>query len=221
MRQEESPAILFVTTVLSHLTMVPMPYFFYKRNYIFEFCCSLFGLLVSFMYHTTESFNTTIFLSDMQWHRLDNIGIISLMGIWDVYLCCFQNPFVEMSCKCFCIFFTLIVQEKHPWDVRFTVAPILLFNLFPVVKHCIIDKRFPLVDRRQLIIGSIFLGLGIFFFALGLNDSADPYRMYHGAWHFFIGLGGFFFWSMIKNPGCTGHYNFRPQAPTLYSDPAV
>ncbi|KAG5481459.1 hypothetical protein LSCM1_05468 [Leishmania martiniquensis] len=206
MREGESPAILFIMTVLSHLTLLPTPYVFYKRQYVFELCCSIFGLVVSFMYHTTESFNTPIFLSEMQWHRLDNIGAISMMGIWQVYLCCFQNPFVEMCCKCFCIFFTLIVQQKHPWDVRFTIAPVLCFSLFPVVKHCFIDHRIPSVCIRRLALGSLLFSIALVFFFLGLDDRADKYRMCHSAWHFFCGLAFFFFWVMVKTPGCTGNY---------------
>ncbi|CAJ1021411.1 putative Protein (DUF3522) [Leishmania utingensis] len=206
MRHGESPAILFIMTVLSHLTMLPTPYFFYRRNYIFEFCCAVFGLLASFMYHTTESFGTAIFLTEIEWHRLDNVGVISMMGIWYVYLCCFQNPFVDMSCKCFCVFFTLVVQQKNPWDIRLTVSPILLFSLFPIVKHCLVEQRPPSISRKHLAYGLLCFCIGIIFFILGLNEHADRYRLYHSAWHFFAGLSAFFFWVMVKAPGCTGSY---------------
>ncbi|KAG5482099.1 hypothetical protein CUR178_05956 [Leishmania enriettii] len=218
MRQGESPAILFITTVLSHLTMLPTPYFFYKRNYLFELCCATFALLVSFMYHTTESFNTHLVLTEMEWHRLDNIGAISMMGLWQVYICCFQTPLVEMSCKCFCIFFTLIVQQKHPWDMRFTLSPILLFSLFPIVKHCFIEQRLPAICVRQLAWGSFFFSFALVFFVLGLDDDADRYRMYHGAWHFFAGLAFFFFWVMVKTPGCTGNYGRQRHDPAARGD---
>lgn len=210
MREGESPFILFVTTVLSHLTMLPMPYFFYKRGYVMELCGALFALLVSFMYHSAESFDTSLFLTEKEWHRLDNIGIVSMMGIWDVYLCCFTNPFVDMCCKCFCIFFTLIMQQKHPWDVRFTVAPIILFSIFPISKYCFVEQRLPVVNVRYLLTGIFFACFAIPFFILGLNDREDPYRMYHGGWHFFMGIGSFFLWLMVKHPSSYGGA-LRPQ----------
>ncbi|KAK7198950.1 hypothetical protein NESM_000862200 [Novymonas esmeraldas] len=221
MRENESAVVLFITTVLSHLTMLPTPYLLYKRHYIFEFCCAVFGLLASLMYHSAESFGTSIFLTELEWHRLDNVGIIAMMGLWYVYLCCFQSPVVDMSCKCFCVFFTLVAQQKHPWDVRFTVAPILLFSLFPVVKHCLVDRRVPPLHLRHLGWGVFFVAFAVPCFVLGLNDHADPYRVYHGAWHFFGGLSSAFFWVMVKSPGCTGSYG-RPQPGiTLRGDAAL
>ncbi|KPA73125.1 hypothetical protein ABB37_10105 [Leptomonas pyrrhocoris] len=206
MRQGESHWILFTTTVLSHLTMLPMPYFFYRRGYVFEFCVSLFALLVSFLYHSSESFGTALFLTEKEWHRLDNIGVVSIMGMWDVYLCCLQNTFVDTCCKCFCVFLTLVLQQKHPWDVRFTMAPIILFSVFPIVKYCFIERRLPPVNVRQLFLGIAFACVAIPFFILGLNDHADPYRVYHGGWHFFMGIGSFFLWVMVRHPSAPcGH----------------
>ncbi|CBZ25352.1 conserved hypothetical protein [Leishmania mexicana MHOM/GT/2001/U1103] len=221
MRVNESPAILFITTVLSHIALLPTLHFFYRRKYIFELCCASFGFLASFMYHTTESFGTSIFLSEVAWHRLDNVGVISILGIWCVYLCCFQNPCVDMSCKCFCIFFTLVVQQKHPWDVRLTISPILFFTLFPVVKHCFIEQRIPPFCARQLACGVFLFFFATIFFFLGLDSRADRYRMYHGAWHFFGGLSSFFLWEMVKTPGCTGNYAVQRREYTLRGDTMV
>lgn len=204
MRETESPFILFVTTVMSHLTMLPMPYFFYKRGYVMEFSVSIFALLMSFMYHSAESFGTPLFLTEKEWHRLDNIGVISVMGMWDVHLCCISNVFVDMCCKSFCVFFTLVMQQKHPWDVRFTITPVLLFGVFPVVKYCFMERRLPQVNIRYLLFGTFFCSFAIPFFFLGLNDREDPYRMFHGGWHFFMGIGAFFLWVMVKHPTAHG-----------------
>jgi predicted membrane channel-forming protein YqfA (hemolysin III family) len=204
MREDESHVVLFITTVLSHLTMLPMPFFFYRRGYVMEFCGSLFALLASFMYHSAESCGTPLLLTEKEWHRLDNIGIVSIIGMWDVYLCCFTNTFVDTCCKCFCVFFTLIIQQKHPWDVRFTATPIILFSVFPIVKYCFLERRLPPVNVRYLLFGIFFASFAVPFFILGLNDSEDPYRMYHGGWHFFMGIGSFFLWLMVKHPSSHG-----------------
>ncbi|KPI83284.1 hypothetical protein ABL78_7681 [Leptomonas seymouri] len=165
-----------------------------------EFCGSLYALLVSFMYHSAESFDTSLFLTEKEWHRLDNIGVVSIVGMWDVYLCCLENTFVDTCCKCFCIFFTLILQQKHPWDVRFTVTPIILFSIFPIVKYCFIEHRLPPVNVRHLLYGVFFACVAIAFFVAGLNECEDPYRMCHGAWHFFMGIASFFMWVMVDHP---------------------
>lgn len=203
MRKGESSFLLFLTTVMSHLTMLPTLHFLYKRHYIFELCAVGFCLLTSFMYHTAESFNTTFFLSEMEWHRLDNIGIISMLGVWNVYACCLQNPVAEMVAKCCCVIITLIFQQKHPWDVRFTVAPLLLFSFFPVTHYCLLERRLPVLNMRNFATCIAMAALGVTFFVLGLDDASDPYRIFHGLWHFFGGLASFFSWSMVRHPGCT------------------
>lgn len=196
----ESHVILFITTVLSHVTMLPTLHYLFKRRYIFELCTMGFSLASSFMYHTCESFNVTIILTEKQWHRLDNMGIITMMGVWYTYLASFPDPTVEMVCKYSAVFIAIISQQQHPWDVRFTVAPILLFGLQPVVQHCLIYRRPPRVHRRPFAIGVLCVLLALPFFVLGLDDEHDPYRVLHGLWHFFGGLAMLHAWMSVANP---------------------
>lgn len=204
MRPGENPFVLFLTTVVSHITMISTPYLFYKRHYVYELCAATFGLIASLMYHTCDSFDVTIILSEKQWHRLDNVGIISMMGVWYVFVCCFTDPIVERACKYCTLLITIVFQQLHPWDVRFTAIPIMLFGLLPVVQYCFVLRRLPSLNLRYFLIGAGCVLLALPFFVLGLNDAEDPYRVYHGLWHFFGGLSSICFWLMIRSPGVTG-----------------
>lgn len=196
----ESHILLFITTVVSHVTALPTFYFLYRRRYIFELCAVAFALGTSFMYHTCESLDVTIILNEKQWHRLDNMGIIAMLGVWYTFFAAFPNPAVEMACKCSAIFLAIISQQQHPWDVRFTVAPILLLGLQPVVQHCLINRRPPALHKRQFAIGFLFIVVAVPFFIMGLDDPRDPYRIFHGLWHFFGGLAMLFSWMSVANP---------------------
>jgi len=45
------------------------------------------------------------------------------------------------------LFVVMIYQEKKPWDVRFTVYPILLQVLILVVKYVVVDRlKLPEID---------------------------------------------------------------------------
>ncbi|CCW65674.1 unnamed protein product [Phytomonas sp. EM1] len=186
-RDGDSSVILFLITMFTHLALFPPMYIYYQRGCFFELSAALFGFVASFMYHTCEDFDMIIFLSERQWHRLDNIGVLTTLGVLFVFLARFTNKTVERLWTYSVVFITIIVQQKHPWDVRLTVAPLLMFFLIPVVNHCFINRYLPYINKRNFLVGVGFLGVATLFFVKGLDDD-DPYRLFHGLWHFFGGI---------------------------------
>lgn len=44
-------------------------------------------MITSFLYHTVESIGKyRLFLSEFEWHRLDNVGAINCMAMFYIYL---------------------------------------------------------------------------------------------------------------------------------------
>ena len=41
------------------------------------------------------------------------------------------------------------------------------------------------------------------FFVLGLDDANDPYRMFHGLWHIFVGGASYYLWQTVRCPVAT------------------
>ncbi|EKF39376.1 hypothetical protein MOQ_000398 [Trypanosoma cruzi marinkellei] len=204
MRDEPAWA-LFATTVVSHLPMIPTAFLFYKRRYVYEACLAAFGLTSSLLYHTCQSFDVEIFLDELGWHRLDNIAVLAGVGMWFVFVCTFKDPVVERSVKYFTLLASIIIEEKDPWNVAYTVVPISLFACIPVVVF-LYTRQLPIIEYRYFIIATIFMGLAVPFFIAGLNDTEDPCRIYHGMWHLFGGISSYFMWRMVKAPGATGPY---------------
>lgn len=186
-----------LTTVVSHLAIVPALWQLIKRRWIYEVAISIFAVFVSFMYHLCQAFGMRFFLSELQWHRLDNIGALGCFGAFFTHLCCFRDPNLDSSVKFLTLFLSIIVQEHSPWNEMFTFVPILSFALLPVVIHVFQRKR-PLYDMRSFVYGFGGLAAAVPFFVAGLDDDNDPWRMYHGMWHVLGGLSSFYLWRVVR-----------------------
>lgn len=192
--------IALIATTLSHGTMLATFPVFISKKLLFETCVAGFGLVASVLYHVCQNVDFKIVLTEEQWHKLDNVGVISLIGLLFVHLSCINDRVVEKVLKYVVFFLSVASQEPHPWDVRFTVAPIALFSLIPVVHHLILKRQFPPIHKQQLYGGILCLALSTVFFVLGLNDSGDPYRIIHALWHLTVGIASYFLWRLIKQP---------------------
>lgn len=192
---------VFITCCLSHLSIAPAMLQLYRRRWMWETAVTIYSITCSFMYHTCQSFQTRIFLSELQWHRLDNIGALVSFSIFWTYMACIRDPVVEAYVKYACVFIALLAQEKDPWNEIYTFVPIVLFSMIPIVWHGLIHQRSPPYDMRNAVTGFGLLAVALPFFIAGLDDDNDPYRIFHGLWHVFGGVSSFFLWRIVKVPG--------------------
>ena len=91
-------------------------------------------MIFSFTYHSLDSFvsNGTVLLSEMQWHRLDNIGAgLSLTCLY-VYLLGLpyhiQNILISLQ-----TIILVILQEWQPWLVWTALIPILVIAILSLL----------------------------------------------------------------------------------------
>lgn len=194
----EVNVIAFFITVLSHLTLLPTIQVLASKRLVFEVCVSGFGLLASVMYHTCQCLCIQFFFVESQWHKLDNVGVVALIGLMFVHLSAITNRLVEKVARYVVFFIAIASQEQHPWDVRFTVAPILLFALIPITQHFLVNKSFPPINQKCLYLGLLSICVSVVFFVLGLNDAGDPYRILHGMWHCTVGIASYYLWRVIN-----------------------
>ena len=61
---------------LSNLAILPTIFLIYHQKDIFSYYVAYFSFVVSIMYHFCESLDMLIFLEQLKWHELDNIGAI-------------------------------------------------------------------------------------------------------------------------------------------------
>jgi hypothetical protein len=180
-----------------------------KRHLIFETVVTAFTLSVSFLYHFCDSmdyrdlgrsslFSNGVWLGESQWHRLDNVGAIMCFIILLIHFTNYKNIAYTQVNKFVALFLVLVCQQKSPWDLRFTVYPILCQVAILIFKFAYVDgfhipKLNPYMFKRSI----FWQSCAFFFFYLGLSERTDPYRMYHGLWHTFSGIATIYHWRVV------------------------
>ncbi|AYU77758.1 Protein of unknown function (DUF3522) [Leishmania donovani] len=197
-RPDDSKYALFFTCVLSHLPMVAVVAFLVRRDLRFEGVVGAYSVTVSFMYHTCECFETSLFMSEGRWHRLDNIGAIVSVGCSCIQLACFENRILLEYLQYIILFIVIILQEAAPWDVRYTIVPVAVCIAVPIVSHLLNPRRRHGFVLPRVLNGLVALVLGGIFFAMGLDESNDPVRIYHGFFHICITITIFFFFYALR-----------------------
>ena len=197
---DEYPNTLFFCTVISHVSMIAPTVLLWHRRWVWEFSLSVATCTTSFMYHTVQSYHTRFILSELQWHRLDNIVAITAFGTFFLYLACIPDPTINEALKYLFLWITVVLQEKAPWDERYTFAPIVCFGAVPVCMHLFYWRRWPNYDWKEFTIGFGCLAGAVFFFILGLDEAHDPFRMFHGMWHVLGGYAATRLWKIVKLP---------------------
>ena len=195
----EHPLLLAMTTVLSHVAMIPSLRFLHQQGFTYELGVSIFATIASFMYHLAESFDATLLLTEGQWHRLDNIGIIGVFGLYFSHLCCLRNPIADAALKQATFFVTLVLQEKDPWNEWYTIGPVLGFAVMPITAAAW-RWRTPPFNWLEVMFGFGLLTVALPFFVWGLDDQNDPFRVYHAIWHVAGGYGSYRLWQVVPNP---------------------
>ena len=201
MVRQDPPLVVFMTCCLSHVAMVPAVLQLLQRKWMYEAFVTMFSGAMSFMYHTCQAFRTELFLSELQWHRLDNIGCLLSFGMFWIYLSIIKDPVKDAYLKYASLFVAFVSQEKDPWNVTYTFVPIAMFALVPIFVHAAIHRRVPAYDWKNFAAGFGLLAVALPFFIAGLDDDNDPFRFYHGMWHVFGGIASLYLWRIVKSPG--------------------
>jgi hypothetical protein len=196
----EEMAAWVVVTTLTNLSIIPVIVELWRRRKPFAFWLAWFTFATSFLYHLCDSLERPIYLSEGRWHILDNIGAISSFCAWFVYLADVRDPVYRLHWMLLGLAITLVAQVKNPWDLNNTVGPIALFAVGALVKIIVIDSfRVPPYHRGYLARCLACLAVAIGCFVRALDDQNDPYRAFHGLWHFFVGLSSFYGWKLLPD----------------------
>ena len=188
--------LMAITTSLSNISTIPGLFLMKYQGRIFSYYFSIFGIIVSFMYHLCESLDIIIFIPQLKWHELDNIAAIYCLNNLMLSFTKLGLNIEEIEkTNYLSTIFILIIQKRGPWDLTNTIIPIILCGIY-VIYH-IIKYGFPdYYNRTQLIKGIIFFGTGLVMFIRGLDDLNDYIRIYHTLWHLFIGIASYYLWQV-------------------------
>lgn len=125
-------------------------------------------LMASFMFHLCEVFGVELFLSELQWQRIDNVFTISSFELVILYLWGAVRP-NDLLLKLSTLLSTIIVQEKDPWNFAYSVAPLIAYIIVGGIVRGLKNARRKIVyDRNKLMTAFVLLIAGSYFFIAGL-----------------------------------------------------
>ncbi|KAN0011855.1 hypothetical protein ACTFIU_007426 [Dictyostelium citrinum] len=181
----------------TNLSVIPVVYHCLKRGSAYEGIIGISCALASMMYHVGEVFENTWWfkLSGMtsgQWHRLDNVFTILTFQALCFFLMDIQSQQTIELLRWTFLVMTLYCQERAPWQIEFTIIPIVSALILLIIRHSLRRKIPDWIKTKFFLYGFGFFGVAAFFFARGLDDNNDYLRINHGIWHFFIGISFYF-----------------------------
>ena len=187
--------LMAITTTLSNVSTIPGLILMKYQGRLFSYYFSIFGIIVSFMYHLCESLDIVIFIPQLKWHELDNIAAIYCLNNLMLSFTKIGINIEEIERKNYLsALLILIIQKRGPWDLTNTILPIVICGIY-VIYH-LMRYGVPHYYKEQLIKGGIFFMIGLIMFIRGLDDLNDYIRIFHTLWHLFIGISFFYLWQV-------------------------
>ena len=178
--------LMAITTALSNVSTIPGLCLMKYQGRIFSYYFSIFGIIVSFMYHLCESLDIIIIIPQLKWHELDNIGAIYCLNNLMLSFTKSGLNIEEIERKNYIsTLFILLIQKRGPWDLTNTIIPIFICGLFVI--YDFMKNGMPTYYKPQLIKGIIFFGIGLIMFIRGLDDLND---------YIFIGIAFYYLWQI-------------------------
>ena len=182
--------IMAIINSISNFPIGPTIFLLKHQKKIFPQYIGYFAMLVSIMYHICESLDIKIFLEQLKWHELDNIGAIYSFSQMTIPLTKFNYDIEYITKKNYIIFFIILLfQQRGPWELINTLMPLIID--FSLAFFQIIIFGLPNFNKKILIKASVYMLISLIFFYKGLDDLNDYLRIWHSLWHVFIGLTSF------------------------------
>lgn len=123
----------------SNLALIPCIILSMKFQADLDCFFMLLTLTSSFMYHFCESLQYNLIMSDKHWHVLDNIGSICNMINLSLMFCKLNNT-QRRRLNLISLFFVLILQFSDPWNLMYTITPVIIGIIYLVVNNLLYYK---------------------------------------------------------------------------------
>jgi hypothetical protein len=187
-----------VITGITNFAFIPLIIDLWRRE---RLVCLLatFTMITSFMYHVCDVLGHGFYLNTGSWHRLDNVGTITGFCTFLVYLADLRDRQLIMTLQLSILFVVLVLQEKAPWDVNYTVYPIVACITIPLFSW-LRRGTLPSLHRRHARTGLGAFAVAVVCFYKGLDEKRDFLRMWHGAWHMMVGVAMYHGWRIVLPP---------------------
>mmetsp|Transcript_72375 Transcript_72375/g.189696 ORF Transcript_72375/g.189696 Transcript_72375/m.189696 type:complete len:215 (-) Transcript_72375:40-684(-) len=187
-------------TGATNLAMLPVSFQAFSLGLYYEGVMGLMTMATSSTYHVCQSLDYDFLgFNEGRWHHMDNVFAIgALMAIILGFAQLPRGSAAREVLNSASISLAVIVQLMSPWDVKYTVGP-LVVALVVVLLSMVVRRRLPKLGGRDGMCALLFLVCAVVCFVKGLDDHKDWMRLWHGGWHLFI--SGFCFFALrTQNP---------------------
>ena len=172
--------ITFCFEVLTDVAFVPPLLVMRQHRRHFELYIGTFQLVTGFLYNFCNALNVNVFLTELQWHGLNNILTTTYFLLLLIHLQANSNPTVDIVLRYAAFTAVWIAQIKDEyWNPQWTAMVVLAFCLMPVCKFGG-AMRLPPYDTEKLCKGFVAGAAAAICFVIGLDDTVDPFRLFHG-----------------------------------------
>lgn len=180
--------ITFCFEVLTDIAFLPPLLVMRQHRRHFELYIGIFQLVTGFLYNFCNALNVNVFLTELQWHGLNNILTTTYFLLLLIHLQANSNPTVDIVLRYAAFTAVWIAQIKDEyWNPQWTAMVVLAFCLMPVCKFGG-AMRLPPYDTEKLCKGLVAGLLSAICFLVGLDDTVDPFRLFHGLSQALVGL---------------------------------
>lgn len=179
--------IMALFTILTLTASIP-PIFtlFSSKSTRMEAFILFMATFSAFFYHLSEVINAPILLDEWQWHRLDNIFVITCIGL--AFLKLLGLELLRWPNQVF-LGISTISQILDPWNFSYTLVPIISFGIISIVLRILTYSKYEVkYSIYNLLMYFGILGFGASYMIEGLNEYEDYLRHKHALWHLFSGL---------------------------------
>lgn len=97
---------------------------------------------------------------------MDNVFAISSFGVYAMYI---TGNLKQMTLMYSTLIVAILAQEKDPWNLSYTILPIVGFFVVGVANNLYRGLGLPKYNYGMVLRGAGFLLVGIFFFERGLD----------------------------------------------------
>jgi len=179
--------------LMSHTFMIPLLVMTYKQKKFHKTFIIGLTFFCSIMFRMIDALELDImFLLEEEWCTLCNVG--TMAGIWMLIIDLMdnRNPDADLQLQLTSIAIALIMQEKYPFDLRYTLIPMVLY-VFVVICVLLRRKRMPQYSNVKMVRKGAFLLIGaLVFFYYGLDNHKDYLRISNCLWKISMSLSAFY-----------------------------
>ena len=188
--------IMAIINTGSNLGAIPIIMLLIKRRDDFEIFLAFLTLIASLMYHFCDGLDINLYMTELEWHLLDNIGSICSV-------CCLMIAVSNMSEKLkhklrfLVLLVVILMQFSDPWNIVNTIIPPVIFLLiFIYTRYNDFSMKIKTENKRKIknlyIKGIIVLPIAFFCFVFGLDEDKDYMRIHHSLWHILVSYSTYY-----------------------------